>query len=326
MLIDRENIVRHRGWIVFILVATIAAGVWYGIEAKGIGQLPGGASLPGLAFGIVGAVIMLFEFLLWPRKHFRRWRLGAAKTWMKAHIWLGLLTVPLILLHSGFTWGGSLSTILAALFIAVIMSGIFGLAMQQFLPRLMLTDLPAETVVSQAEHVAHTLYLDAEQTVAAICGAEPDETAAWRGEEPISIARDPNSSAVGPRFQSTDAPSPVGGSIPLDGAQTQLIEPVAGSEPLRRAFAKDIGPFLWRGDRRSALSDSNRAGTYFTQLRAALDPSVHPALAMLENYCDQRRQFDRQLRWHRWLHGWLLIHLPLSVVLIVLMFIHAYTA
>jgi hypothetical protein len=38
------------------------------------------------------------------------------------------------------------------------------------------------------------------------------------------------------------------------------------------------------------------------------------------------RQFDRQERLHRWLHGWLLVHLPLSIVLIVLMLVHIYTA
>ena len=62
--------------------------------------------------------------MLWPRKHFRVWRIGMVKTWLRAHIWLGLLTVPLILLHSGFTWGGQLTTILAWLFIIVIASGI----------------------------------------------------------------------------------------------------------------------------------------------------------------------------------------------------------
>src|SRR5262249_2714443 len=140
-----------------------------------IGRLPGGASLPGLVFGVAAAAIMVFEVLLWPRKLLRRWRLGAAKAWLRAHIWLGLLTVPLVLLHSGFHWGGTLSTSLATLFILVIASGVFGLAMQQWLPRLMLSDLPAETIASQTEHVARTLYQDAEQLVAAISGERPPD-------------------------------------------------------------------------------------------------------------------------------------------------------
>ena len=42
----------------------------------------------------------------------------------------------------------------------------------------------------------------------------------------------------------------------------------------------------------------------------------------LSNLCDQRRQFDHQARLHYWLHNWLWIHLPLSLALIVLMFVH----
>ena len=47
-------------------------------------------------WGVAGA-IMLFELALWFRKTtwFRTCRcLGSAQSWMKAHIWLGLLTVP----------------------------------------------------------------------------------------------------------------------------------------------------------------------------------------------------------------------------------------
>ncbi len=296
----------------------------YGTVASESGRWPGGSSLPGLTFGIVGAAIMLFEFLLWPRKRLRRFRWGIAKTWMKAHIWLGLLTIPLILLHSGFHWGGQLSTILAIVFIIVIVSGIFGLAMQQWLPRKMLADLPAETIASQAEHVARGLYFDAEQTIAAICGVDPQQTAGWRGEEPVAMALGViNPSGVGGvAMQPARQPS----ATPFGGTPSELVEPIVGSEPLKQAFAKEIGPFLWSGDRRAVVADPGHAITYFSQLRGALDPAVHPALAMLENYCEQRRQFDRQLRWHRWLHGWLLVHLPLSVVLMILMFVHIYAA
>ena len=46
----------------------------------------------------------------------------------------------------------------------------------------------------------------------------------------------------------------------------------------------------------------------------------------LEELCAARRQYDLQARIHGWLHNWLMLHLPLSVALIVLMFIHVWTA
>jgi len=132
VLINRQTFGRHWSWIAFVMLATAAAIAWYVHHAKASGRLPGGASLPGLAFGIAAAAIMVFELLLWPRKLLRRWRLGSAKSWLRAHIWLGLFTVPLVLLHSGFHWGGTLSTALAMLFILIIASGIFGLWTQQW--------------------------------------------------------------------------------------------------------------------------------------------------------------------------------------------------
>ena len=77
---------------------------------------------------------------------------------MRAHIWLGLWAVPLIVLHSGLQLGGRLSIVLMVLFIVVIISGIFGLLLQQVLPRVMLRRVPAETIYSQIDHVAEQLY------------------------------------------------------------------------------------------------------------------------------------------------------------------------
>jgi len=275
VLINRQTIGRHWSWIAFVALATAAAIAWYVQQAKASGRLPGGASLPGLAFGIAAAAIMIFELLLWPRKLLRRWRLGSAKSWLRAHVWLGLLTVPLVLLHSGFHWGGTLSTTLAVLFILVIASGIFGLAIQQWLPRMMLTDLPAETIASQIEHVSESLHTQAAARVGALCGE--------------------------------------------DSPQAETYQPLA------QAFTNEIGPFLANG-RAMAVADTAGARAYFTGLRNALEPSTRDVVDLLENYCGERRQFDHQLRMHRWLHGWLLVHLPLSIVLIALMFVHAYMA
>jgi len=46
-------------------------------------------------------------------------------------------------------------------------------------------------------------------------------------------------------------------------------------------------------------------------------------LARLEEICEEKRQLDHQIILHRTLHGWLLCHIPLSLALILLGFIHA---
>src|SRR5207249_2123606 len=69
---------------------------------------PSGGSWQGLVFGLAGFSLMTFAALLGARKKVRTWRLGRASTWLKGHLWLGLLSVPLILYHGGFARGGPL--------------------------------------------------------------------------------------------------------------------------------------------------------------------------------------------------------------------------
>src|SRR4051812_4715245 len=116
LVFDRENWRYHRSWCLATVLAAAAAAVGYVIYGFWSGQWswPGGGSLPGFAFGMLGGAIILFEMLLWPRKSLLRgFSLGRAKVWMTAHIWLGLLTVPLLLMHGGFNFNLSRSTLAA---------------------------------------------------------------------------------------------------------------------------------------------------------------------------------------------------------------------
>src|SRR4051812_21945033 len=102
------------------------------------GSGPGGGTYTGLAYGILGFIIMTFCGLLGVRRSVRVWRLGRAETWLKAHIWLGLLTFPVILFHSGMRFGHQLSLWTMLVFLGVLISGIIGVIFQNILPRTML--------------------------------------------------------------------------------------------------------------------------------------------------------------------------------------------
>jgi hypothetical protein len=83
--------------------------------------------------------------------------------WLRAHIWLTFLTIPLILLHSGFRFGGPMTTLLMVLYAVVMVSGIYGLFLQHLVPRLMKERLPAETVFEQIPHIRSQLVVAAEK-------------------------------------------------------------------------------------------------------------------------------------------------------------------
>ena len=69
------------------------------------------------------------------------------------HIWLGLLSLPLAVGHAGFRFGGPLTTAVLVLFLLVIASGVWGLALQQVLPHRLLHGFMTETIETEVDRV-----------------------------------------------------------------------------------------------------------------------------------------------------------------------------
>ncbi len=93
---------------------------------------------------------------------------------------------------------------------------------------------------------------------------------------------------------------------------------------LREAYVTDIRPFLASrlpGDGRLATPRQGEA--MFQHLKMALPPALGEVIDELQAICEERRQLAVQRRLHHWLHGWLLVHVPLSMALLLLSIVHA---
>ncbi|MGA8768713.1 MAG: hypothetical protein WB559_16985, partial [Candidatus Acidiferrales bacterium] len=86
----------HRKWLAASLIIFGLATAVYIPYAVHSPSGPSGGSAIGLTFGIVGSAFMVFSGLLAGRKKVPVWRLGRAQTWMRGHLWLGLLSLPII--------------------------------------------------------------------------------------------------------------------------------------------------------------------------------------------------------------------------------------
>jgi hypothetical protein len=279
--------------------AATAVYVPYAREAPGG---PRGSTAVGLGFGIAAATLMAFEWLLNARKRVPTWNLGRAETWLKGHIWLGALAVPLAVFHSGFRLGGSLAAALMIVFALVVLSGVLGLVLQQFLPRLMTVSARGETIYEQIPHVIQTLRLDAYEVVSAVCG--PIEEAAEERAQCEAIQRDPR------RARHVLARQPASA-------------PAEGSAPLRHLYRETVRPFLMGDGRHGPLADARETEGLGQGLLRLLPPALHEAARDLLAIAAERRDYAVQARLHRWLHGWLLVHVPLSAALLVLLIAHA---
>src|SRR5215472_5154152 len=115
MLLDRS----HRRWLFGCLIVLVVALVAYVPYAHTALHGPNGGSALGLIYGFLGLALVVYAGILGARRKVPTWRVGRAATWMKGHLWLGLLSYALILFHGGFRLGGPLTLVLMALFTIV---------------------------------------------------------------------------------------------------------------------------------------------------------------------------------------------------------------
>src|SRR5262245_29762888 len=112
MLFSRSNWPRHRPWCFIFLAGTLGSALWYFAASRGQPVWPGGSSLPGFTFGVIGSLVIIFEFSYWTHRKKNESQVPPPGSSLCAHIWLGLLTLPLVWFHSGQRLGGWLSTVL----------------------------------------------------------------------------------------------------------------------------------------------------------------------------------------------------------------------
>jgi|ERR1700722_14547429 len=320
----------HRPWAIASLLITVASAIGYTLYVLNSPHGPSGGSTVGLFFGIVGFGFMIFAALLGARKRVPVWRLGRAKAWMRGHLWLGLLSLPMILFHGGFHFGGTMTQVLMWLLIVTVFSGLFGAILQNYLPRLMTIDVPLETIYDEIGNVRNLLRDEADRNVEAVCGPlgfsherseEEQRAGGFTAMRPIAAPGGVRGSTA-----SSNVPGGAGGTAVAIAPEIILLSDEE-SAPLRRFYMNELRPFLEKpSERRLVLGRPDKAALAFAAVRTLLPETAHDTLGDLEDICDEARQLRKQEQLHHWLHGWLLIHIPLSLALILLGAVHAVMA
>src|SRR5438876_6271543 len=420
----------HLHWFIFVVAATFFA-IWLYIGNFTPQTLPSALRLPdsllqkpseyrrvggtplGLIFGTIALSIFVFAALLGVRKKIVLWRIGTVQRWLRAHIWLTLLTIPLVILHSGFRLGGPMTTLIIILYVVVMVSGIYGLVLQHYVPTVMMERLPAKSVYEQIPHIRA-------QLVAAVTkmrdsfkpAPSPAKTGTAGSASMASTAADLSTptarakSVVGstiieetiappekrleekippPRPPDTKPPEtmgtptarvPEGAPVPagtekITGVAPPSVEPKAvapptpiaasaaapGEKPPPATVAQPIAkppaavasakvtaatdadsesalldflgrqiiPYLTarRGDR-MRLGKPRFSEDTFRFVKLRVTQAYRDRVEEMKGWCDERRMLDLQIKLHHWLHAWLFVHAPISFLLLMLVFWHAY--
>jgi len=301
------------------ITATASLGI-YLIYALASPNGPTGGSLTGLIFASMGTAIIIFESLLGLRKKYPASPFGRAKTWLSAHVWLGLLSFLLILMHSAFRWGNGLAALLMWLFLVIVLSGVWGVALQNYIPRRMTELVPQETIYEQIPNVIRGLRIEADERVEFITadlGFNEGEIE-YQAAGGIKFYADP--------AQKKGAQEKAQVVIDKRKASPQIEIDKDAREALRAHYLQEVRPFLVINpsrDSQKLFETRELVKAYFSHLRPIMPVAAHDVLRDLEDICEERRQLIVQRRLHIWLHAWLLVHVPLSFALLVLTAIHA---
>jgi hypothetical protein len=272
---------RQGKWLaIFIVGAVSATALRWHLGRDAPDGLPGGSQV-GLFYGIAGGALILFAWLLSAMRYVPTWWwLGARAFWLKGHVWLGALSLVLILCHSGGRFGGPLEQALYAAFTLTVLTGMVGSVLQHFLPALLTRRLQTDIAIEGTRRVAYEVPYE---QIPHVCRRLQEEA---------------------------DLQAKV-----LDAA------PATARSQLEEFYSKVARPFLGWPSRERVLADPGEAGQVFARLRAlpgAAAEMVTAALQRLEGFCAERRLLAEQERLHRWLHGWLYLHVPLSAAVMVL--------
>jgi hypothetical protein len=316
VIVDRT----HVRWLFGCTAAALASMSAYLVYALLSANRPRAGSTAGLAFAFAGTGVIVFECLLSLRKKYPASPVGRVSAWLRAHIWLGLLSFLLILCHSGFRWGEGLAALLMWLFAAITASGIFGVVLQNWLPRRMTELVTRETLYDQIALLTGQLRLEADERVEFITAD-------------LAVARDEDEFVrAGGVKRYYDLKQKLGAAekTTADAQRRKALPQIdigeAARDAVRAHYLEEVRPFL---QARPALFSSQlfttaaKVGAYFQYLRTILPVASHDVLHDLESIVEERRQLIVQARLHRWLHGWLYVHAPLSMAFLALTMVHA---
>lgn len=316
MILDRQQ----SRWAVGTGAASLLALGLYVVYALLSPNGPRGGSFVGLFFASVGTGIVVFECLLGLRKKYPASPLGRMKTWLKAHVWLGLASFLFILMHSGFRWGHGLAAALMWIFAAIAISGIFGVALQNYIPRRMTELVTRETIFEEIPTVIRGLRTEADERVEFVTADLGID------EELEEFVRAGGVKRYFDPAQKKSAAEKVQAMVDKRKTSPQIEIPADARDALRSHYTQEMRPFLT--DEPAALSRKlfgakERVAAYFGHLRTIMPVAAHDLLRDLEGICEERRQLMLQRKLHLWLHMWLMVHVPLSFALLVLTAVHA---
>ncbi len=152
-------------WAIAFSVATVVCCLVYALNALLSEINPGNGW--GLSYGIISSLLMFGAGLYAVRRRMLNRDLGNSNVWVQFHVYGGTLAGLLVLMHTGFRWPhGPFNSLLWFLSMWVTASGLFGVLLQRWIPRILSSGLSIEAAYERIPELVAQLRERAEKLVA----------------------------------------------------------------------------------------------------------------------------------------------------------------
>ena len=144
------------------IIVAMGVGAWW------VASLESSLARTPLATGylLFGSVLFLAAYQL--RKRLPGLPLGSSRSWLRAHLIVAVLTAPLFYWHTAGRWpNGILEGVLAAVYAATFLSGVWGLYLSRTIPR-QLARLPEQHLYERVPRLQRGIANEARDAVMAV--------------------------------------------------------------------------------------------------------------------------------------------------------------
>jgi hypothetical protein len=121
--------IRWRRWSYLFLALLVAPYLASYPTEPIVGRTP-----RGLVYGSTGLILVLLLMYYGARKRSYRSSWGSVEGWLQAHIYLGLVALVAVLLHSGFRFHNIVALAAFVLLLLVTLSGVWGVMLYAIIP------------------------------------------------------------------------------------------------------------------------------------------------------------------------------------------------
>ncbi len=161
------RLVQRPAWLAAFAAAVLLSTALFLLGAL-LGEVRPGSAW-GRLWGTLSALLMVAAALLAVRRRTLRRGWGRVQDWTQLHVYGGTLALLLALFHCGFRWpDAGLTAALLGLTLWVTASGLAGVALRKWIPRLLSTGLTIEVLYERIPELCEEIRRRAE-TVAAAC-------------------------------------------------------------------------------------------------------------------------------------------------------------